>query len=147
MVEYTVDQMAKMMKSTLFTGGTVIGWDHSANYLDIVRNGSVLVKNDTITAVFSVSYNGFLPAELDVVDATNDIIFTGFIDTHRHSRQTAFKTLGSNVTLMRYFDRYGTDLPANTKFTPKDVYISQLVGLYEALNGGVTTILDFPHCT
>jgi cytosine/adenosine deaminase-related metal-dependent hydrolase len=133
--------------ATLFTGGTVIGWDHSANYLDVIRNGSVLVENDTITAVFSGSYNGTLPDELDVVDATNDIISTGFIDTHRHSWQTAFKTLGSNVTLMRYFERYGTDSPANTQFTREDVYIGQLVGLYEALNGGVTTILDFPHCT
>jgi cytosine/adenosine deaminase-related metal-dependent hydrolase len=133
--------------ATLFTGGTVIGWDTSANYLDVIRNGSVLVENDTISAVFSGSYNGTLPAELDVIDATNDIISTGFIDTHRHSWQTAFKTLGSNTTLMRYFERYGTDSPANTIFTPGDVYIGQLVGLYEALNGGVTTILDFPHCT
>ncbi|KAI5377657.1 hypothetical protein CUC08_Gglean010788 [Alternaria sp. MG1] len=133
--------------ATLFTGGTVIGWDRSANYLDVIRNGSVLVENDTITAVFSGSYNGTLPADLDVVDAANDIISTGFIDTHRHSWQTAFKTLGSNVTLMRYFERYGTDSPANAHLTPQDVYIGQLVGLYEALNGGVTTILDFPHCT
>ncbi|KAI4630384.1 hypothetical protein J4E80_001319 [Alternaria sp. BMP 0032] len=133
--------------ATLFTGGTVIGWDSSANHLDVVRNGSVLVENDTITAVFSGSYNGTLPADLEVVDTTNDIVSPGFIDTHRHSWQTAFKTLGSNTTLMRYFERYGTDSPANTFFTPEDVYIGQLVGLYEALNGGVTTILDYPHCT
>ncbi|KAH8625182.1 hypothetical protein IG631_20647 [Alternaria alternata] len=110
--------------ATLFTGGTVKGWDRSANYLDVIRNGSVLVENDTITAVFSGSYNGTLPADLDVVDAANDIISTGFIDTHRHSWQTAFKTLGSNVTLMRYFERYGTDSPANAHLTPQDVYSS-----------------------
>ncbi|KAI1583957.1 amidohydrolase family protein [Pyrenophora tritici-repentis] len=132
--------------ATLFAGGTVIAWDQSAQRLDILRNGSVLVEDDSITTVFSGSYNGTLPHDLDVVDATNDIISTGFIDTHRHSWQTAFKTLGSNTTLMRYFERYGTSSPASRLFTPEDVYIGQLVGMLEALNGGVTTIVDFPHC-
>lgn len=133
--------------ATLFQGGTIIAWDPSASYLNVVRNGSVLVENDTVSAIFSGSYNGSLPSHLDVVDATNDIISTGFIDTHRHSWQTAFKTLGSNTTLMTYFERYGTDSPVGRVLTPEDVYIGQLVGLYEALNGGVTTIVDFPHCT
>ncbi|KNG47811.1 amidohydrolase family protein [Stemphylium lycopersici] len=133
--------------ATLFQGGTVIAWDASTEYLDVIRNGSVLVQDDSISAVYSGTYNGTLPFDLEVVDATNDIISTGFIDTHRHSWQTAFKTLGPNTTLQRYFERYGTNSPSSTMLTPEDVYIGQLVGLYEALNGGVTTIVDFPHCT
>jgi len=133
--------------ATLFAGGTVIAWDAAAQRLDVLRNGSVLVEDDSIAAVFSGPYNGTLPPALEVVDATNDILSTGFIDTHRHSWQTAFKTLGSNTTLLRYFERYGTDSPASTVFTPEDVYIGQLVGMLEALNGGVTTIVDFAHCT
>jgi cytosine/adenosine deaminase-related metal-dependent hydrolase len=133
--------------ASLFSGGTIIAWDESANSLNIIRNGSILVENDSISAVFSGSYNGTLPSNLTTIDATNDIISTGFIDTHRHSWQTAFKTLGSNTTLMQYFELFGSPSPASTEFTPEDVYIGQLVGLYEALNGGVTTIVDFPHCT
>ncbi|EUC46269.1 hypothetical protein COCMIDRAFT_93391 [Bipolaris oryzae ATCC 44560] len=144
---YTLTYATLSSAATLLQGGTVITWDAPANYLDVIRNGSVLVENDTISAVFSGSYNGTLPSDLEVVDATNDIISTGFVDTHRHSWQTAFKTLGSNTTLMTYFQRYGTDSPAARLFTPEDVYIGQLVGLYEALNGGVTTIVDYPHCT
>lgn len=133
--------------ATLFAGGTVIAWDTSAQRLNVIRNGSVLVENDSISAIYSGPYNGTLPPALEVVDAANDIISAGFIDTHRHSWQTAFKTLGSNTTLLRYFERYGTDSPASTVFTPEDVYIGQLVGMLEALNGGVTTIVDFAHCT
>ena len=133
--------------ATLFEGGTIIAWDPSANYLNVVRNGSVLVQDDTVSAIFSGSYNGTLPSDLEVIDATNDIISTGFIDTHRHSWQTAFKTLGSNTTLAAYFERYGTDSPVGRVLTPEDVYIGQLAGLYEALNAGVTTIVDFPHCS
>lgn len=133
--------------ATLLAGGTVIAWDKATESLEVVRNGSVLVDNGTITAVFSGQYNGTLPANLEVVDTTNDIVTTGFIDTHRHSWQTAFKTLGSNTTLLEYLPRYGTTSPAGTTFTPEDVYVGQLAGLYEAMNSGVTTIVDFAHCT
>ena len=131
--------------ATLLSGGTVIAWDGKG--LEVVRNGSVLVEDGTITSVFSGSYNGTLPTDLEVVDATNDIISTGFIDTHRHSWQTGFKTLGSDTTLLSYLTRYGTTSAAGTTLTPEDVYVGQLAGLYEAMNGGVTTIVDFAHCT
>lgn len=133
--------------ATLLTGGTVIAWDESSSSLEVIRNGSVLVEDGTITAVFSGRYNGTLPTSLETVDTTNDIISTGFIDTHRHSWQTAFKTLGSNTTLLQYLPRFGTSSPATTIFTPEDVYVGQLAGLYEALNGAVTTIVDFAHCS
>lgn len=133
--------------ATLFTGGTVITWNPSSNDLEVIRNGSVLVENGTIAAIFSGQYQGSLPSNISTVQATNDIISTGFIDTHRHSWQTAFKTLGSNTTLLDYLPRYGTSSPAGTTFTPEDVYIGQLAGLYEAINAGVTTVVDFAHCT
>lgn len=135
------------LASILFKGGTIIAWDADTNGLNVIHNGSVLVENDTISAVFSGSYDGILPSDLETVDASHDIISTGFIDTHRHSWQTAFKTLGSNTTLLHYFSLFGSSSPAATKFTPEDVYIGVLAGLYEALNGGVTTIVDFAHCT
>ncbi|KAH7371278.1 hypothetical protein BKA66DRAFT_424436 [Pyrenochaeta sp. MPI-SDFR-AT-0127] len=133
--------------ATLLAGGTVIGWDADAHDLNVIRNASILIEHDTISAVFSDAYDGTLPPDLETIDASYDIISTGFIDTHRHSWQTAFKTLGSNTTLLEYFSRYGTPSPASTIFTPEDVYIGELIGLYEALNGGVTTIVDYAHCT
>jgi len=81
-----------------------------------------------------------------VIDCTNKIITPGFVDTHRHGWQTVFKTLGSNTTLAEYFSRYSA-LVAQSLFTPDDLYISQLTGIYEALAAGVTTILDHAHHT
>lgn len=130
----------------LLAGGTVITWNGAAQGLEVVRNGSVLVEDGTITAVFPGQYNGTLPTDLESIDTTNDIVTTGFIDTHRHSWQTAFKTLGSNITLLSYLPRFGTSSLAGTTFTPKDVYVGQLTGLYEDVNGGVTTIVDFAYC-
>jgi len=123
----------------------VIVWDNASEGLKVIRNGSVLIEDGTITAVLPGQYNGTLPTNLLKIDTTDDIVTTGFIDTHRHSWQTAFKTLGSNITLLSYLPRFGTSSPTSTTFTPEDVYVGQLAGLYEALNAWVTTIVDFAH--
>ncbi|THU86481.1 hypothetical protein K435DRAFT_822115 [Dendrothele bispora CBS 962.96] len=62
-------------------------------------------------------------------------------------KRTAYKTIASNTTLAEYFVRYGEFSQAKTVFTPEDIYLGQLVGIYEALNAGVTSILDHAHST
>ncbi|KAK3319642.1 amidohydrolase [Cercophora scortea] len=132
--------------SILFSGGTVIGFDSATESLDVIRNGSVLVTNDRIAGVYSGAPTAPLPKGTEIIDITDKIITTGFVDTHKHGWQTAFKTLGSNTSLVEYFGRYG-QFVTGTIFTADDVYIGQLAGIYEALNGGVTTILDHAHHT
>lgn len=127
--------------STLLSGGTIIAWDDNENYLRIIQNGSVLITNDRIAAVNTDALPSNLPSRTTVVDISNQILTPGFIDTHRHGWQTVFKTIASNTSLTEYFNRYGEYFSAD-KFTADDVYISQLAGIYEAVNGGVTTILD-----
>ncbi|KAL1653156.1 hypothetical protein SLS61_004402 [Didymella pomorum] len=101
--------------------------------MTVIRNDSALVEGRTITAVFAGEYSGTLPTHLEKIDTTDDIVKTGFIDTHRHSWQTAFKTLGSNITLLSYLPRFGTNSPASIVFTP-DVYVGQLAGLLAQVN-------------
>ncbi|EFQ34199.1 amidohydrolase [Colletotrichum graminicola M1.001] len=133
--------------SVLLRGGTIIGLDEGSNSLNVIRNGSLLITDDRITSVYTADQS--LPKtsnNTQVVDATNKIITPGFIDTHRHGWQTAFKTIGSNTSLAEYFTRYG-EYAAAGLLNADDVYIGQLAGLYEALNAGVTTILDHAHHT
>ncbi|KAF4974362.1 hypothetical protein FZEAL_8727 [Fusarium zealandicum] len=129
----------------LLSGATIIGWDESSNSPEIIRDGHLLITGDRIASV-THSKPSRLPSNTEVVDVTGQIISPGFIDTHRHGWQTAFKTLGSNTTLAEYFGRYG-EFAAAPYFTPNDVYYGQLAGLLEALNAGVTTSLDHAHHT
>lgn len=129
----------------LFTSGTVISWSNATNSLEVVRNGSVLVEGSAITAVYMGTSPNPLPTILTIVNTANDIVSTGFIDSLRHSWQTAYKTLGSNTTLLEYFSRYGPSSQVQSFFTPEDVYVGQLLGYHEALNAGVTTIVDYAH--
>ncbi|EOD52256.1 putative amidohydrolase family protein [Neofusicoccum parvum UCRNP2] len=138
---------ATSTKSTLFESGTVISFDDAAKTPMVLWNTSLLVTGDRITAIFDDTQNITIPSGTERVSAKGKIISPGFVDTHRHGWQTAYKTLGSNTTLAEYFERYGEFTQASTVFTADDVYLGQLTGIYEALNSGVTSILEHAHAT
>ncbi|QPC71282.1 hypothetical protein HYE68_002034 [Fusarium pseudograminearum] len=129
----------------LLSGATIISWDDSKNEPKIIQDGHLLISDDRIKTV-STSEPSNLPNDTQKIDVTGQIITPGFIDTHRHGWQTAFKTIGSNTTLAEYFGRYG-EFAAAPHYTADDVYWGQLAGLLEALNAGVTTSLDHAHHT
>jgi cytosine/adenosine deaminase-related metal-dependent hydrolase len=68
----------------------------------------------------------------------------GFVDTHRHTWQTAMRGICADWTLLDYFR--GIRLNISTEYRPEDVYAGNYVGALEALDAGVTTVLDFSHC-
>ncbi|KAK4450975.1 5-methylthioadenosine/S-adenosylhomocysteine deaminase [Podospora aff. communis PSN243] len=130
--------------SILFQGGTIIAFDNATESLRVIRGGSVLVTDDRITKVSESAIS--VSKGTEVVDITGKILAPGQINTHFHGWQTAFKTLGSNTSLVEYFNRYG-EYAAADLFSAEDVYLSQLAGVLESVNGGVTTILDHAHHT
>ncbi|KAF9639241.1 putative amidohydrolase family protein [Lasiodiplodia theobromae] len=138
---------AASANSTLFERGTVISFDDASQSLKVLRNTSVLITGDRIAAIFDSSQDVTIPSGTERISAEDKIISPGFVDTHRHGWQTAYKTLGSNTTLAEYFSRYGEFTQASTVFGADDVYLGQLVGIYEALNSGVTSILEHAHAT
>lgn len=93
--------------STLFKGGTIIAFNEKKQDLDIIRGGSLLISDGIVSAITEGAYDKPLPPGTEIVDATGDILTPGFIDTHRHGWQTAYRTIGSNTTLAEYFNRYG----------------------------------------
>jgi 5-methylthioadenosine/S-adenosylhomocysteine deaminase len=79
-----------------------------------------------------------------VVDAEGTLVLPGFVDTHRHTWQTAMRGICADWTLLDYFR--GIRLQISSAFGPEDVYAGNYVGALEALDSGVTTLLDFSHC-
>ncbi|EJD54064.1 amidohydrolase family protein [Auricularia subglabra TFB-10046 SS5] len=128
-------------------GGTVVAFDLQKNALDVMPDTDVHIVGDSIAGLHRAG-SGFVPPKgTEVVDVTGDIVTPGFADMHRHSWQTAFRTLASNTTLPEYALRYGSGSPAQRLFTAEDVYAGQLAALYESLNSGVTIVLDHAHHT
>ena len=82
--------------------------------------------------------------DAQVIDADGALVLPGFVDTHRHTWQTAMRGICADWTLLDYFR--GIRLQISTAFGAEDVYAGNFVGALEALDCGVTTLLDFSHC-
>jgi len=122
---------------TLIRGGYVLTMDDD---LGDLPGGDVLVEDDRIVAVAARVDAG----DARTIDARGHVVMPGFVDTHRHTWQTQMRGICADWTLDDYF--FGMRLAISPAYGPDDVYVGNHVGALEALNAGVTTILDFSHC-
>src|SRR5262249_30686180 len=65
------------------------------------------------------------------------------VDSHRHLWQSALRTVACDWTLGQYFARMRGQLGA--VFRPEDTYAGTLLGMVEALDAGITTVVDWSH--
>ena len=121
----------------LIENGYVLSLDDAIGELE---QGSVLVEGDRIAAVAAA----IEAPDAERIDAGGMVVMPGFVDTHRHTWQTALRAICADWTLMEYFR--GIRLNISPEYAPDDVYAGNFVGALEALDAGVTTILDFSHC-
>jgi cytosine/adenosine deaminase-related metal-dependent hydrolase len=125
-----------MARRTLIKGGTIISVDPAVGDFD---PGDVLIEDGKIVAVAP----GIEAGDAEVVDATDRIVLPGLIDTHRHTWQALFRNIGSDWTLAHYFT--GLHGTMSQLYRPEDTYAGNLIGTLEALDGGITTLLDWSH--
>jgi 5-methylthioadenosine/S-adenosylhomocysteine deaminase len=121
----------------LIENGYVVSMDDAIGELE---EGSVLVEGDRIVEV-APRIEG---ADAERIDARGMVVMPGFVDTHRHTWQTALRAICADWTLMEYFR--GIRVNISPEYTADDVYAGNYVGALEALDAGVTSILDFSHC-
>jgi len=122
---------------TLLSGGTVVSMDPAVGDLN---RGDVLIQDGVIVDVAE----RIDAPDAEVIDATDRIVLPGFVDTHRHTWQTAFRGVGADWTFAEYLAAIHGRLRPH--YRPEDVYLGNLLGRLEALNSGVTTMLDWFHC-
>lgn len=120
---------------TLVRNGTLIDTDPVA----VLPATDLLVEDGRIAAV-----GRDLPAgDAEVVDATGRYVLPGFVDTHRHTWQTALRGIAADHDLGAYLSRVLGEIGGRVR--PGDVRVATLAGALEALDGGVTTLQDFSH--
>ncbi len=124
------------MARTLLRGGEVLVGDPGRGELEVA---DVLIEDGRIAAI-----GPGLEADAEVVDASARLIVPGFVDTHRHVWQTAMRGICADWTLLDYF--LGIRVNAAGVYGPEDVFAGNYVGALEALDAGVTCVLDFSHC-
>jgi len=100
--------------------------------------GDVLIEDDKIVAV-----EPNISADAEVIDASDSIVIPGFVDSHRHTWETAIRGCGPNVALDDYFDEVLDTL--SLVYRAEDVRASNVAGTLECLNAGITTLVDWSH--
>lgn len=101
--------------------------------------GDVLVDGERIADVGAL---GPVPGA-QVVEAADRIVLPGLIDTHRHLWQSVLRGIAADWTLGQYFARLRGRIAGH--FRPEDTYTGTLLGAVEALDAGITTVVDWSH--
>jgi cytosine/adenosine deaminase-related metal-dependent hydrolase len=123
----------------LIKDGCVLTLDKSVGNF---HQADVLVEGTKIAAVGP----GLGATDAEVIDATDRIVMPGFVDTHRHLWEGILRNIGTDLPLEG--EAGYLTLILNTLapvFRPEDAYVGNLVGLYGAIDAGITTILDWSH--
>jgi cytosine/adenosine deaminase-related metal-dependent hydrolase len=124
-------------RPVVFRGGTVLPMDDARQ---VLADTDVLVVGDRIAAV---GPGLDVPEGTVAVDATGGIVMPGMIDTHRHMWQTAMRAYGADWTLTQYFVWYY--LEHGKRFRPQDIHAGNKLAALEAIDAGVTTVVDWSH--
>jgi cytosine/adenosine deaminase-related metal-dependent hydrolase len=124
------------MTGTLFKNATIVTMDPA---LGDFPEADLLVEDGRIAAI-----GRDLPTEArEVVDCRNRILIPGLVNAHMHTWQTALRAVASNWTLLEYFRHVHRGLA--TLFRPEDIHIATLLGGWNQINCGTTTLGDWCH--
>jgi cytosine/adenosine deaminase-related metal-dependent hydrolase len=124
-------------RPVVLRGGTVLTMDPAGT---VLADTDVLVVDDRVAAV---GPRLDVPEGAYEIDAEGGIVLPGMIDTHRHMWQTAMRGYGADWTLTQYFVWYY--LEHGRTFRPADVAAGNRLAGWEALEAGVTTVVDWSH--
>lgn len=123
-------------KRTLLQGGWIVTMDPA---IGDIPQGDLLMEDARILAI-APHINTH---DAEVIDARERIVLPGFVDTHRHTWQTCVRHRYADIDPQIYFaEMLGRKGAA---YRPEDVYIGTLLGAVSALEGGITTMLDWSH--
>ncbi|MEV0649680.1 amidohydrolase family protein [Phytomonospora sp. NPDC050363] len=120
---------------TLIRNGTVI----DTAPLAVHPATDVLITDGRITALGPA----LTADDAETVDATGRYVLPGFVDTHRHTWQTALRGIAADADLGEYLHRVLGDIAPRVQ--PADIHAGTLAGALDAIDGGVTTLQDFSH--
>lgn len=125
----------------LIKGGYVLTMDDG---LGDLPSGEVLVDGNEIVEV-AARVSDPRASRAQRIDATGMIVMPGLVDNHRHMWLSLIRGFAANLTFDQYF---GAALfGVSPRLTPDDVFLGNLLSAYEALESGVTTVLDWSHGT
>src|SRR5437764_9165141 len=126
---------------TLIQGGWVVGFDGRSHQL--LREGAVVFEDDLVIHV-GQTFDGRVDR---TIDARDMLVSPGFINCHLHLGTNAPHTFFLDATKADYFGSnfYAYSVPRRGAADARAATradVEQLYGLWAAIRGGATTVLD-----
>jgi len=124
------------MNRTIIRNAIVLSMDKDiGEHLD----ADVLIEGTKIAAVGP----NLGPVDANEIDGKGSIVLPGFVDTHRHTWQCLLRNAAADWSLAQYFG--GVRGVMGDLYTPDDMYVANYIGGLEALDAGITTLVDWSH--
>lgn len=120
---------------TLITNAAVVTMDPA---LGNFSRADILIEDGKILDV-----RPDIQAEAEVIDGAGMIAMPGMVDTHRHTWQTALRGILADGNIPDYLR--GIRLQMAPRYRAHDMYVGNYLGALDALNCGVTTLVDYCH--
>ncbi|HHV16676.1 MAG TPA: 5'-deoxyadenosine deaminase [Gelria sp.] len=98
--------------------------------------GDLLIENDRISRIGKLNQ---YTADT-VIDASNQLLLPGFVQSHVHLCQALFRGMADDLELLDWLKQRLWPLEAN--HDEESLYYSSLLGCAELLRGGTTSIID-----
>ncbi|WP_144925138.1 amidohydrolase family protein [Halorubrum salsamenti] len=125
------------MTRKIIRNGTVVSLDPDIGDLE---GADVLIEDGEIADVG----RGLSAENAEVIDASDQIVVPGFVDSHIHLAQTQVRGIAGDWSLMgEYFDHMLGNITG--LYRPEDMYLGGLYGAFEKLHTGTTTALDWSY--
>ncbi|MES2171280.1 MAG: amidohydrolase family protein [Actinomycetota bacterium] len=102
------------------------------------EHANILIEDGGIVAI-----EPGLQADAERIDASGMIAMPGMVDTHLHTWQTPVRGILADGNIPDYLR--GIRLQLAERMRPEDMYAGNYLGALDAINNGVTSIVDYCH--
>jgi 5-methylthioadenosine/S-adenosylhomocysteine deaminase len=126
-----------IVEQLLLRGGHLISLDPE---IGDVADADVLIRDGRI-AYAGPQLRDDVDAEVIAVDG--QVVIPGMVDAHRHTWESLLRGISVDWTFGNYYEGLRTVIARH--YRPEDLYAANLLGMLDALDGGVTTVLDWCH--
>jgi 5-methylthioadenosine/S-adenosylhomocysteine deaminase len=109
----------------------------------IIDDGAVAVQGGRLVAVGPTAEVAAKVTAARTIDAHQQALFPGLVNTHTHLFQSAVKGLGEDMGVEQWVQ--AVTFPTAVTMSSEEVYLFSLVSCLENLRSGVTTVVDFMY--
>ncbi len=122
------------MEKILIKNGKVLLFENNDV---IIKNRDILVEEGKITKIEEKIPNS---PEYHLIDAQNQIVMPGLINTHAHIPMSIFRETSEGVSLNEWLNN--RIWPIEDRLTKQDIYNASMLSLIEMISTGTTCIND-----